>query len=492
MSSETSLRQEEKKLLFTLHDQKASGLGSHFKVRFQRKEKIKSVGDKVYTLLQGELGCFLEEHLELKKYKSEITRLLRLAVKMSRGLLDFLLLPNILQEKGFQTVKNAILLQKVFRRGIWDNSPYVVKQFDGVGPAISAKLVRDGHYTSIDSIAKANDRSLEGVASKKSPWGQTIIDMAKALPDYKLLVRQKSESFKECRVVIQLFLANRTYLQERIKSGKNRMSKKLSASKMNPSTIVLVGNADDRILAFQKFSDDSLISSNGVVIDVIVPKAENSPQNKFFVGVFNDSWIGIDINRVDYEVRFSSLSSLTDRILQPTTRGQLNTVSMDFVKEDEEEEETMAVRPSLVSQSQASGSLPMACNHRCHNKNICSHSCCKTATQVVKWQASQSVCSFKRPLEAPGSFKKLRFSEILSDSQGGSSQIQEKQYPSDQTQATPVIKLEKTPLIPLHQSGSNMNRSQTITRTPFSTIDFRAGEPQHSIVSSLFQLFPLI
>lgn len=393
MTNEVSLRNEEKKLLFSLHDLKAKCMESRFKVRFQRKEKIKTVSDKIYTLFQCEFGCFVDDHIELKKMKPEISRLLRIGGRMSKCLLDFITLPNIAQEKGFQTVKNAILLSKIFRKGIWENSTFVVKQFDGVGPAISNSLVRRGNYTSFESLSLADARALEGLASKKHPWGQTIIDMAKSLPNYMLTVRQVSESPKECKVSIELSLSNQAYLQENANSNEKKTSKKWNQGSKTPaSTILIVGNMDDKILTFKRFPDDSLIAKNPSPIEVIVPKSENSPQNRFFVGVINDTWIGIDIPKLDFEVNFTYFSSLTDKILMPIFRSGVPFVSKDDNNEDDEEEgqNEKQVFP-IISQSLASSEQSQGCLHRCHNKNTCSHRCCKTANQVTKFAASPSV-----------------------------------------------------------------------------------------------------
>ncbi len=73
--------------------------------------------------------------------------------------------------------------------GIWNNSSFVSKQFDRVGPAYSSSLVNAG-YCSLRSIAEADPRTLELVLNKQPPFGNHVRNSAAAMPEYDLNVER--------------------------------------------------------------------------------------------------------------------------------------------------------------------------------------------------------------------------------------------------------------------------------------------------------------
>jgi len=394
---ETTLRPEDKKLLFAFHDPKSKLTVQ--KVRFQRKEKIKAVEDKAFTLFQTEFGCFHEQSEFNSKYSREIGRLLRVGTRIAKCLLDYVCLKDIRDEKGFQTVRNAIQLAKIFRRGIWENSNFVSKQFDGVGPKLSSDLVKGG-FTSFQEIEKAHPSTLEGLCGKRAPWGTGIIQQAKSLPKYGLLVKQVIEGPNIVKITLQLFLLNRTFLRENSETETAKESKR-KKSTFPSHTILLVGNTDDRILFFKQFPDSELISKNTDIFEIEVPKPENSPQNKIFVGVFNDSWIGIDLQKLEYEVTFTYFTATVSRILNPK-----NSVSWDINALEVNQQNHLNETSTAATSSEKT--LPLkpfetndkTCDHRCKNKETCKHSCCKTATSLFK-HPFKLTPSKRRPIQSP-------------------------------------------------------------------------------------------
>ena len=402
LTSETSLRPEDKKFLYAYHDLKVKTVFN--KIRYPRTSKIKSIEEKIYTLLQTEFGCFSHDDEELqKKYKNDVTRLLRMGCRMTKCLLEFMTLPNIREEKGYQTVRNAIILNKIFKRGIWENSPYVVKQFEGIGPAISSHLVRRGNLTSFEAVGITDARTLEGLAGKKSPWGQQIKDMAKTVPRMSLKVRQVSEGPDACKVLLYVFLANKIFIQNVVNKKDGKKKTNLAKSY---SVFVLVGNSDDKILLFHRFSEKDLLEHEPQPLEVIVTKSVNSPKNKFFVGILNDTWIGSgpDLQKLEYEVEFTYFSAVVDRILTTVTK---NAPQLDDIQVSDHEGQDDAVSDSShdhpVAQSEVSASFipdttqeKFRCHHRCKNKEICSHRCCKSSTAVLKESIASQFPSRKR------------------------------------------------------------------------------------------------
>ena len=75
----------------------------------------------------------------------------------------------------YSTLKSALLLAKCLRAGLWEDSPYVSKQFEGVGLSYSTSLVHAG-MTSISSIAAKNPREIEMIVNRPAPFGNRIKD----------------------------------------------------------------------------------------------------------------------------------------------------------------------------------------------------------------------------------------------------------------------------------------------------------------------------
>lgn len=65
-------------------------------------------------------------------------------------------------KKIFKAVLNSTILCKCFAAKMWDNSEYVCRQFNGIGPAFASALASAGKKT-FDAIRQSNPRDLERV-----------------------------------------------------------------------------------------------------------------------------------------------------------------------------------------------------------------------------------------------------------------------------------------------------------------------------------------
>lgn len=80
------------------------------------------------------------------------------------GILSYITRPVFIQKnkKIFKVVLNATILCKCFAAKMWDNSEYVCRQFNGIGPAFASALVSAGKK-SLEAIRQSNPRDLERV-----------------------------------------------------------------------------------------------------------------------------------------------------------------------------------------------------------------------------------------------------------------------------------------------------------------------------------------
>ena len=177
LAQDIELRNEDKKYLFSFHG-KNKDEPLRTQVRFATPDKIKTRPQKTSTLLQIEFGMIHDDGLA--RYRAEIGRLLKSGTRITRCLAEFVAIPAMAVNKGFITVRNCIILSKCFKRGLWENTPYVAKQFEGIGP----KFARDLNLralTSIDSLAKCDPRVVDGILNRRN---NKIIDLARRLPKY--------------------------------------------------------------------------------------------------------------------------------------------------------------------------------------------------------------------------------------------------------------------------------------------------------------------
>ena len=152
-------------------------------VKYQLPGKIKNKEMKVNILIQAILGCMQIPDISLNM---EAPRLLWLASRIATCLVE-VVIHDPKKIKDLTLVKNSLLLAKSLGCGIWADSEMVCKQVDKVGLVLS-RLVAEGGYKDVISIAQADPRMLELAARKTPPFGNKLRDWAAKLPRYKIRV----------------------------------------------------------------------------------------------------------------------------------------------------------------------------------------------------------------------------------------------------------------------------------------------------------------
>lgn len=180
LKQDIQLRTEDKKYIWSFHNGKDTHVPT---VRFPNPEKIKTVEQKINTLLQIEFGSFQDEGLQ--KYRMDINRLLKVGSRITGCLAEYMALEDVARVKGFTTVRNSVTLAKSFKRGLWENSVHVMKQMPGVGPKISRDLVSKG-ISSFQSLETKDPRELEGIVNRHAPFGNNLLQFSKSIPKYRL------------------------------------------------------------------------------------------------------------------------------------------------------------------------------------------------------------------------------------------------------------------------------------------------------------------
>ncbi|CAG2226282.1 HFM1 [Mytilus edulis] len=238
--TEIQLRTNEKKTLNSLNKDK-----NRITIRFPIVGKIKTKQMKVNVLIQAALGCLMVQDFSLQQ---DTTRIFRAANRISRCLLELLWLRN-----DFKALLSSVQIMKSFRARLWEDSKYVTKQLDGIGPTLSNALVNAG-ITSFQKIEDTNPRELE-------------------------LVAKYSNSSSD--LWIHLTIANKEQLQDK--------------KTMSPyhTCVLIIGDQDNKIVYQRKIMDSYLLKDNGITKKIEVKRANKGPELN--INLISQDWVGIDV-----------------------------------------------------------------------------------------------------------------------------------------------------------------------------------------------------
>ena len=92
------------------------------------------------------------------------------------GLMEFLQ-----QRVHFKAFLNGAIISKCFRARLWDNSKFVARQIDKIGPTLASALVNAGVVT-FQKIEETNPRELELVSAPIPLQSVTNSGMHKSCP----------------------------------------------------------------------------------------------------------------------------------------------------------------------------------------------------------------------------------------------------------------------------------------------------------------------
>ena len=115
------------------------------------------------------------------------------------------------QRSDLKAFLNATIISKCFRARLWDNSKFVARQIDKIGPAIATALVNAGIVT-FQKMESTNPRELELVGfNNRNPCGfsyrQSYLYYSQVLGVWVILEKSK---LKTCRDrVYSKYLANK-------------------------------------------------------------------------------------------------------------------------------------------------------------------------------------------------------------------------------------------------------------------------------------------
>ncbi|XP_066935876.1 uncharacterized protein [Clytia hemisphaerica] len=342
------LRQNERTILNTLNKDKHRAT-----IRFPMSGKIKTTENKVNCLVQATLGCLSIVDFPLQQ---DITKIFRIGQRICKFLMEYMFLNG-----SFQSCLAAIILYKCVRSRLWENSKFVSRQLERIGPSLSSALVNAG-IISLKKIEETNSRELELIVNRHPPFGDQIKTLVAGLPKLDVKIEQTSQK-KEAsasEIVLSVRILNNEKRAEHIENLKTR-------KQFVQGYIVIVGDADNKIVFKQKVTDIQILSDDVWTRKILVQRASKSPE--LTVNVISQDYVGLD-----YQTTFTPVYQGG---FHPLPRPQSPHPNVSVKNE---------INRSKSAKTRVS---KQACNHKCINKLWCGHQCCKMGLPSAQERPSE-------------------------------------------------------------------------------------------------------
>ncbi|XP_072788832.1 probable ATP-dependent DNA helicase HFM1 isoform X5 [Taeniopygia guttata] len=348
---DVKLRTNEKKILNTLNKDK-----DKITIRFPMEGKIKTREMKVNCLIQAQLGCIPIQDFTLTQ---DTGRIFRNGLRVTRWLSDFL----SSSKNNFSALLNSLILAKCFRCRLWENSLHVSKQLEKIGVSLSNAMVNAG-LTSFKKIEDINARELELILNRHPPFGNQIKESVLHLPKYELEIEQLPKySDTSAEILVTVKLTNYEQLQT-----------KRTAPDFHYVSLV-IGDADNQVIFNQKIMDSVLLKTGNWMKKIEVKRALKSED--ISINLISSDYVGLDIQR-----------AYTAFYLAPKPEGR-KVVTNQKLKAESTLDICYGSPQSLPTAKVDTGGRSKQeiaykkygnreCNHRCKNKDVCGHDCCKT------------------------------------------------------------------------------------------------------------------
>jgi ATP-dependent DNA helicase HFM1/MER3 len=351
----------EKRVLNTLNKDK-----NRATIRFPMTGKIKSKDMKVNCLLQATLGCLPVQEFSLNQ---DTQKIFRSASRLSKCLMELRMLGG-----GFTALLNSVLLHKCIQARLWENSKYVARQLEKIGLTISTTLVNAG-LTTFDKIHAINPRELELVVNRHPPFGTQIRDTVSRLPKYAISLEQSGAcSSHQAELAVTVSLTNHSALSDTT-IGRPTLGH-------NHTSILLVGDSADNTLCKQRIRDSQLLAGGQFTRRLTVHRTSDSDEIQVYY--ISMEYVGLDCHEA-FTPRYTG-GLPVKRGSGPAHRNsdtpsRTSTLSSVHERSDSRPGKRPAImegrRPAIME-----GRRP--CNHRCINKDICGHDCCRNGLAVKK------------------------------------------------------------------------------------------------------------
>ncbi|XP_022802309.1 probable ATP-dependent DNA helicase HFM1, partial [Stylophora pistillata] len=362
--SDVKLRMNEKRVLNTLNKDKNSET-----IRFPIKGRIKTTEQKVNCLIQATLGSLPIAEFSLSQ---DVTKIFRAGQRITRCLTELQMLKS-----SFMSLQNSVIFAKCMRARLWENSRFVSRQLEKVGPSLSTMMVNAG-LTSLKKIEETNPREIELIVNRHPPFGSQIREAASNLPKYDVSVQQTGKHQpNRSEIVISVTMMNYIKRKDAIGSGRN-----------SHFCILMIADTENNVVFKQRLGDFVFLKEGywSKRVDIQRTAAQSPDLNLHLI---SQEYVGLDVSK-----RFSPQYSVGRPYI--IMKNELQAYAPKLVKNNVSNLESH----SSTSTSEA-GTPRVPCSHRCLNKEVCGHECCKQGGNSKKRKKKSEVEQKKGPHRLP-------------------------------------------------------------------------------------------
>ncbi|TPX60937.1 hypothetical protein PhCBS80983_g01485 [Powellomyces hirtus] len=248
-------------------------LNKNKSIRFPLKGRVSSVDQKVNVLIQCCLGSISiadqKSHLAL-----ETTSIMTQATRVARFMTD------VCHEKG-----NAIALMSTLElccmAKTWENSPFLLKQIDSIGPSIARMLANAGIST-FEKLEKTDPRHLEFTVNRNPPFGNKVLELASFFPRFSLEVAQ----FKE--------LARPTEVELFINTGlSNRDVARIYGKRGQHYAAFIAATSDHNLVDYRRIPLKQLKDGESFRLRVKL----TNPNERILCVLMHEDFVGLDVRK---------------------------------------------------------------------------------------------------------------------------------------------------------------------------------------------------
>jgi len=278
--SECQLRNEDKPFLNLLLNPKDEA----HQLRFPIGDSVKSREKKAVALIQATFGNI---NLTENSIVQESIRVTRNASRIASCLKDVAFIKD---DINYKLLSNIITLAQCFEARLWENSIYVSKQLDRIGPILSNNLAING-LTSFESLRRANPRNIEIFCNRLPPFGSNVQQTCYGLPVYSLKgeFRCIPNMYEKVSLLVEITLVNGQDLRVR------------SSLPADHKCCLIVGCPETDKLYLRRYISDAgllarpdLTSCFGTDIDRIELPEDGS---EIEMKIMSECYVGLDVKQ---------------------------------------------------------------------------------------------------------------------------------------------------------------------------------------------------
>ncbi|KAL1956282.1 hypothetical protein VTO42DRAFT_7455 [Malbranchea cinnamomea] len=417
-------------------------------IRFPIKVDITLIAHKVSLLIQSELGAvemptgdqFQKHRFTFQQDKalvfSHVNRLIRCITDCQLSLRDSV------------GAKNALELARSFGARVWDNSALQMKQIDQIGVVAVRKLASAG-INSIDDLESTEPHRIEMVLSKNPPFGSKLLAKLAEFPKPRVSVKMVGKETKPGKPVKIKFMADIGLINEKIPTFFHRRPvhicflaetsdgeiidfRRISATKLQKGHDILLSteltnsyqyitcyvmcdeiagtlrqaelkpNIPSSFFSTQKSERSnprvSCSEMGGSLMDGPKGDKRNVVQSVNSAGRDSDEFRDDTLNDMDLLAAAEDLNLLPENEPHATPR-----TLPENVISNEKATKCTASDATSVELEAASVQLDngkWACNHKCKDKTMCKHLCCREGTDRPRRTMKKKKDAKEKPLVA--------------------------------------------------------------------------------------------